>query len=141
MPDVETSAIVERDEHRVLLEQEAVARMLMFSRRIHLLLDIEEEPAALRFRDRCGISFSTYSGMWRLEEHGTAVAVKYELEAKPSFAVPGFVLKRLLTRDARMMIDRLRQEIVARVAETTRATAHWSRGTLSPAYAVRPTHR
>jgi hypothetical protein len=36
------------------------------------------------------------------------------MRAKPKFAVPEFLLKRLLTRDARSMIERLRAEIAAR---------------------------
>ena len=38
----------------------------------------------------------------------------YELTAKPAFNVPGMVLRRLLDRDAREMIDGLRAEIALR---------------------------
>src|SRR5687767_2680968 len=37
MPDVRTSRVLERGEAEVVIEQEAVARFMMFSKRIHLV--------------------------------------------------------------------------------------------------------
>jgi hypothetical protein len=37
--------------------------------------------------------------------------VRYELRAKPAFAVPDFVLRRLLKRDSRETITRIAGEI------------------------------
>jgi hypothetical protein len=62
-----------------------------------------------------------YEGSWRLSELAGHTAITYELRAKPKFDVPRFLLKRLLTRDARMMIERLKEEIVA-VASLTAHT-------------------
>ena len=112
MPDVRSSRVVERSDGRAVVEQEAVARVMMFSKRIHLVLDILEAQQTIRFRDRCGKSFERYEGAWTLTvkspEH---VEVRYELTAKPSFDVPAFLLKRLLQRDAREMIRRLQNEM------------------------------
>jgi hypothetical protein len=44
--------------------------------------------------------------------NGSTIA--YRLGAKPMFEVPGFVLKRLLKRDASDLIDRLKAEIKSR---------------------------
>lgn len=117
MPGVRTSIVRERSEGRVVVEQEAVSRMMMFSKRIHLLLEVREEGHTLRFRDEGGRSFSTYEGTWHLSEHDGRTVVTYELRAKPKFEVPGFLLARLLKRDARQMIDGLRAEIAARRTE------------------------
>jgi hypothetical protein len=87
---------------------------MMFSRRIHLVLEIQEEQGAIRFRDRCGESFSRYEGACTIVERDGATTITYELSAKPSFDVPDFLLARLLKRDARQMIDRLRAEIARR---------------------------
>ena len=65
MPDVKTSIVRERAGARVVVEQEAVASLMMFSKRIYLLLEIEETDAALRFRDAAGRSFAHYQGEWR----------------------------------------------------------------------------
>jgi hypothetical protein len=40
--------------------------------------------------------------------------VVYGAAPAPAFSVPGFLLRRLLDRDARVMIERLRLEIAAR---------------------------
>ena len=114
MPDLRLSRVRERDGARVLVEQEGVSRMMMFSKRVHLVLDIQEEDDALRFTDVCGRSFSHYAGAWLLHARGTHSTIRYELSAKPAFSVPEFLLTRLLKRDAAVMIERLRQEIAAR---------------------------
>jgi ribosome-associated toxin RatA of RatAB toxin-antitoxin module len=114
MPDVRTSTVRERGSGWAVVEQEAVSAFMMFSKRVHLILEIEERADALIFRDRCGRSFSRYEGAWRLSQQDGQTVITYELVAEPSFDVPGFVLKRLLRRDSTQMIDRLRLEIAAR---------------------------
>ena len=114
MSDVRTSTVRERGSGWAVVEQEAVSAFMMFSKHIHLILEIEERSDALMFRDRCGRSFSQYEGAWRLSPQDGQTVITYELVAEPSFDVPGFVLKRLLRRDSTQMIDRLRREIAAR---------------------------
>jgi hypothetical protein len=114
MPDVRTSVVRERAIGSAVVEQEAVASVMMFSKRVHLVLEIEEQPDALIFRDRCGRSFVRYEGTWRLSNQDGHTAITYELIAEPSFDVPGFLLKRLFRRDSAQMIERLRREIAAR---------------------------
>ena len=114
MPDVRTSVVRERGTGWAVVEQEAVSAFMMFSKRVHLVLEIEEQPDALIFRDRCARSFVRYDGAWRVSHHDGRTAITYELTAEPSFDVPGWMLKRLLRRDSAQMIERLRQEIAAR---------------------------
>lgn len=114
MPEVRTSHVLDRTGGRAVVEQEAVARFMMFSKSIHLVLEIQEQEGAIRFRDRCGRSFSRYDGRWATAERDGYTAITYELSASPSFEVPDFLLKRLLKRDATRMIERLRSEIAAR---------------------------
>lgn len=114
MPDVRTSRVVERAPGYARVEQEAVSRFMMFSRRVHLVLDVEESPGVIRFRDRCKRSFVQYEGAWTIENSGGHTEVRYELTARPAFRVPDFVLRKLLERDAAAMIERLRGEIGVR---------------------------
>ena len=114
MPDVKTSQVLERTGSGLVVEQEAAAKFMMFSKRVHLVLEVSEDGGTIRFRDRCGKSFTQYEGAWRLGGSGESTTVIYELSANPSFEVPAFVLKRLLKRDAAMMIERLQAEIVLR---------------------------
>lgn len=114
MPEVVKSDVINRTDDRAIVEQEAIARFLMFSKRVHLVLEVQEERGTIRFRDRCGKSFSRYEGVWSVAEQNGRTRVTYELSAQPSFDVPEFLLKRLLKRDASQMIARLKAEISAR---------------------------
>jgi ribosome-associated toxin RatA of RatAB toxin-antitoxin module len=115
MPDVRTSHILERTGSLTVVEQEAVARFMMFSKRIHLVLEVQNNHGTIRFRDRCGESFSRYEGVWTIAERDGSTMITYELSATPSFDVPNFLLGRLLKRDAGRMIERLRAEMAARL--------------------------
>jgi len=117
MPEVLTSTVLERVDGRVVVEQEAVARFMMFSKRVHLVLEIHEDRETIRFSDRCGKSFASYVGVWTIAERDGQTHVTYELSANPSFDVPEFLLKRLLKRDASRMIERLKAEIEARARQ------------------------
>lgn len=120
MPDVRTSRVLERQAGRAVVEQEAVARVLFFSRQVRLVLEVQEDPGTIRFSDRSGHSFTRYEGQWTLCEQDGHVRIGYELLAHPSFDVPEFILTRLLKRDAMRMIQALRAEIAARAADVPR---------------------
>ena len=116
MPEVKTSMVRSRSGGRVMVEQEAEARTLMFSKRIRLLLDIHETVDGLSFVDRAGASFTEYEGSWRLVAADGQTEVIYELRARPGFDVPRFVLARAMRKDATRMIAQLQAEIAARAA-------------------------
>ena len=124
LPDVTSSVVRERSATRLVVEQEAVSRMMMFSKKVHLMLEIFEEAGAVRFHDRCGRSFEKYQGAWRVGASGEGSDITYELTAKPSFEVPEFILKRLLKRDSIRTIERLAAEIAARARSWPRLTPH-----------------
>jgi carbon monoxide dehydrogenase subunit G len=115
MPDVRSSVIVERTPEHVMVEQEAVSQFMMFSKKVHLLLEVRREESTIRFVDRSAKSFEHYVGSWKVEPRGEGSVVTYELAARPSFDVPGFILRRLLKRDSGDMIGNLRREFAARV--------------------------
>ena len=114
MPGVETSRVLDRTDGAVRVEQEAISKYMMFSKRVHLLLEVDEGTDVIRFRDRCSRSFTQYEGAWTIAPRDGGTEIGYALTAKPAFGVPAFVLRRLLDRDARAMIDGLRAEITAR---------------------------
>lgn len=120
LPDVASSVVRERSGSRAVVEQEAVSRLMMFSKKVHLMLEIVEETNAIRFRDICGRSFERYEGAWRVAASGTGSDITYELTAKPGFEVPDFILKRLLKRDSTRTIERLTTEMAARARLFTR---------------------
>jgi ribosome-associated toxin RatA of RatAB toxin-antitoxin module len=114
MPDIHDSRVLERSDRTAVVEQTAVSKFMMFSKRVHLVLDVQHDGDSIRFRDRCGRSFSSYQGTWIVSQHDSLTVIDYQLNAKPRFEVPAFVLKRLLKRDAMVMIERLTAEIVGR---------------------------
>jgi ribosome-associated toxin RatA of RatAB toxin-antitoxin module len=114
MPDVKSSIVRERSAERVIVEQEAVARMMMFSKRIYLRLEVRTDDESVHFHDSSGRSFTSYEGTWHLTRHNGGTMIRYELNAAPAFDVPSFLLTRLLKRDANQMFERLRIEIAER---------------------------
>ena len=110
-PGVKRSVVKERQGSRAVVEQEAVSKVLLFSKRVHLVLDIEERDAAIEFRDICGRSFTSYVGSWQVSPSGDGSTVTYSLSARPAFEVPPFMLVRLLKKDSTAMIANLQREI------------------------------
>ena len=107
--------VLERSAEGLIVEQEAVSKMMMFSKRVHLVLKVSEIDNVIRFEDRCGESFKRYAGSWTIGESGAGTTVTYQLTAEPTFDVPSFILKRLLRRDSRRMIELLQAEVARRV--------------------------
>ena len=116
MPDVRSSVVRRRAGDAVIVEQEAESKFLLFSKRVHLVLDVMEGERVITFRDLCKKSFEKYEGAWTLSPDGNRATVVYTLTADPSFAVPASVLKRLLDRNARQTVDYLRAEAARRLA-------------------------
>ena len=54
MPDMEVSKVIERTADGAVVEQQAVSRFLLFSKRVHLELVIREGDGTIRFHDRSG---------------------------------------------------------------------------------------
>jgi ribosome-associated toxin RatA of RatAB toxin-antitoxin module len=117
MPGIESSVVLERSPGRVLVAQEAVSHLMLFSKRVHLVLEIVEAHGILRFRDRSGQSFARYEGRWQVCEESGGTSISYELTAQPAFSVPEFLLRRLLKRDSAQMIESLRREIGSRARQ------------------------
>src|SRR5688572_21540202 len=88
MPGVRTSRILEHTAGGVRLEQEAVSKFMMFSRTVHLVLDVEETASTIQFRDACHKSFVVYDGSWTITSQEAGTELSYELTAKPAFSVP-----------------------------------------------------
>jgi len=119
MPDIRSSIIVQRTP-RLLVEQEAVSRYALFSRTVHMTLEVTEDVDGIHFVDRSGRSFTTFQGQWLLVPHADGTTITYELSVNPAFSVPQFVLRRMLTRDSRLMIAQLKQEMASRPSAEAR---------------------
>lgn len=114
MPDMQVSKVLERTAGGAVVEQQAISRFMLFSKTVHLVLDVQESDGGIRFRDRSGKSFESYHGAWTISQHDSLTVVDYQLSARPSFDVPVFMLKRLMKRDSAQLIDRIKAEITLR---------------------------
>lgn len=115
---MKASSVKERQEGRILLEQEAFGRVLIFSRKIHVVLEVNEKlMAKIVFEDILHKDFEFYAGSWSLEESSGGCQVRYRLEAKPDFAVPNFIAKSIFKKTARNLLEEVRSEIVKRTNE------------------------
>lgn len=114
---IRSSRLVERSQDSFLIEQEARAKVLFFSRDIHVLLRIHERPyREIRFEDVSGKDFKSYSGTWELEESQGVVTVVYKLKAKRRFHAPDFLAQSAFQKNAKTMLEEVRQEILRRAA-------------------------
>lgn len=111
VPDIKRSTVLERSDDGTLVEQEVIAKFMMFSKRVHLILRVSEQAGVIRFHDECATSFAVYNGSWTVRPAGSGASITYQLDARPSFEVPAFVLRRLLKRDATDLIARITGEI------------------------------
>lgn len=110
-----SSRFIDKAGDHVLVEQYAKARILFFSREIHVLLRIHEQPfRAIRFQDISGKDFKFYSGSWELEESRGVVSVAYKLKAKRRFHAPDFLAQSAFKKNARAMLEEVCDEILRR---------------------------
>jgi ribosome-associated toxin RatA of RatAB toxin-antitoxin module len=109
------SEVVERRPHGVLLRQEALGRAWMFSRKLHVLLDVTEEPLSrLVFADVSHRDFEFYKGTWEIAEAGKDLEIIYRLEAKRTFSAPNFLAEGALRKTAENLLAEIRSEILRR---------------------------
>jgi carbon monoxide dehydrogenase subunit G len=112
-----SSRIKTRGDGFLLVEQESVARMLLFHRTFDVLLKVREEPGrSIAFDDVGKASFERYEGSWTLQEAPGGVEVIYRLTAKAR-------LIGLLTRGpsqamVKELLEQVRAEIIRRAAAT-----------------------
>jgi ribosome-associated toxin RatA of RatAB toxin-antitoxin module len=123
LSDVRVSQVLEQSAGRTVVRQEAVARLLFLSRRLHLELEILETPGRIRFRDVGGRSFLRYEGEWRISEDAHGTSVTYELTAQPIAAVPGVLVRRVFRQDVQTTIAQLKREMTRRAAQAQPAKA------------------
>jgi carbon monoxide dehydrogenase subunit G len=118
VPGLVSSTQTRRSGARALVAQEASAQVLLFSRRIHVLLDVREEPCrSLTFEDTARTSFRAYRGSWVVSPAGIAgIRLAYHVEAEPAFWAPAWAVRRFLGRTADDLLREVSREILRRAA-------------------------
>lgn len=115
------SRVSGRGDGFVLVDQVAIGRLFLFTRRMRATLRVHEEPPArIRFEDVLHRDFVIYQGEWRIEQHGNRTEIVYRVGARPAFAVPDLVVREVLRRTVRDLISQVGAEIERREAVATR---------------------
>ena len=110
-----SSRVRERQGGAVLLEQEAVAGLLFFRKKVRVTLDVREEPPGrLSFSDSTGKTFEVYEGSWELSDGGGGTLVTYKLRAKGGSGAPGFVTRAVSRKAVSGLLAEVRAEMERR---------------------------
>ena len=106
---------MEHRPHGVLLQQEALARVWIFTRKVDISLDVTEQPMSrIFFEDVWCRDFYFYRGEWEILDRGKELEIVYRLELKRKFVAPNFIVRRALERDAKDLLSEVRTEIQRR---------------------------
>lgn len=116
---VRSSRVERRDEHGLLLRQDAVGGFFLFHRRVQVLLDVRETPGSrIAFHDVLNKDFRSYVGEWRIATDSSETRVNYELRAEPRTPMPRGFCRVMLRRVARDLLQQVRAEMVRRASGT-----------------------
>lgn len=118
------ASAVERGDGPRRVNQEAVQKVLLFRKTVHVALEIEEDrPYRVGFQDVLKRDFHRFEGAWTIEPHGDSLTVRYALDAEPRTQPPGMVGRMVMSGSAHDQLEQVRDEILRRqhsVAEKPR---------------------
>ncbi len=98
-----SSAAARPESGRLLVTQEAIGRAGPFSRKLHVVLDVTEQPPG----------FQSYVGAWAIDSDGAGARVTYTVEARPRSSPP-FFARSILSSNARALLEQVRLEMLRR---------------------------
>ena len=109
------STVKDSTTDRILLEQEALGKEFIFSKRIRVLLQVTEMPyKRIMFEDVSHSDFSFYEGSWEIQSSATGLDVVYRLNCKRLFMVPNIIAKDALKKAATELLSEVYAEIMRR---------------------------
>ncbi|HXO43505.1 MAG TPA: SRPBCC family protein [Thermoanaerobaculia bacterium] len=110
-----SSRVKARGDGYLLVEQESVAKVLWFQRKLDVLLKVREEPPhRIAFDDVSKASFERYEGSWTLQDTPAGREVIYRLTVKGGLI--GLVARSHSQNMVRELLEQVRAEIGRREA-------------------------
>lgn len=103
-----------RADGSLLLEQDATGGMFFVSKTVHVVLEVRRQAGRLDFNDVDHRDFWIYSGGWSTNEGPDGTRVNYSLLAQPDFPAPSFMMRGVMRRGARELLEQIRAEILRR---------------------------
>jgi hypothetical protein len=117
---IRESRLERQPDGRSFLRQVTVASAFLFSRRVEVLLALEESrPERIAFRDVLGKDFRSYEGEWRVTAVDGGARVDYALAAEPRGAMARTFCRGAMRNGARELLEQVRQEMLRRVREAS----------------------
>lgn len=110
------SSVRESSTDRLVLEQEALGKEFVFTKKIRVLMQVTEMPyKRIMFEDISHEDFYFYEGSWEiLSVPGNGLDVVYRLSCKRKFMVPNAIAKDALRKSATDLLSQVRAEILRR---------------------------
>ena len=103
------------------VNQEAVQKVLLFRKTVHVALEIEEDrPYRVGFKDVLKRDFKLFEGAWTIEPRGDSLTVRYALDAEPLTQPPGIVGRLVMSGSAHDQLEQVRAEILRRERDGVR---------------------
>jgi hypothetical protein len=119
---VRKSIVLESGPAYALVEQEGSGRVLIFSKRVHVVLHVtEENQRTIVFRDVSGKDFSAYDGQWDIRYECGVTHVSYLLNATLRSRKPGFLVRGSMQSSARELLEQVRAEMMRRATASRTA--------------------
>jgi carbon monoxide dehydrogenase subunit G len=110
-----SSRVKARGDGYLLVEQESVAKMLWFQRKLDVVLKVREEPPRfIAFEDVSKTSFARYEGSWTLQDTPAGREVIYRLTVKGGLI--GLVARSRSQSMVKELLEQVRAEIGRREA-------------------------
>jgi len=114
------SEIKDSTTERVLLEQEALGKKFFITRRVRVLLEVNEIPyKRIEFEDTLRKDFAFYKGSWEIRNGTAEREVVYRLDCQRLFVVPNFIAKDALKKSATELLADVQREIQRRTSGRT----------------------
>jgi ribosome-associated toxin RatA of RatAB toxin-antitoxin module len=115
IPALKTSRVKERRGNSVLLEHRAQVKFLFFSRTADLTLRLSERPyEEISFEEISHRDFEFYRGSWRIMQIPLGLEVHYKLETKRKFHVPSIIVRNVIKKNVKALLESTRAETLRR---------------------------
>jgi carbon monoxide dehydrogenase subunit G len=97
-----------------MVEQVATGEVFFITKSARVTLEVRRTTDRMDFTDVSLADFRAYDGFWQAQEAAGGSLVSYHLRAAPRFPAPGFLMRGLMRREARDLLDQVRAEIQRR---------------------------
>lgn len=117
---MKVSSVENRNGNDLVLKQEGEGGFLFFTQRIHLLLNVHEEPEkSIVFTDTSHKDFDFYQGTWTISQApaGYGLEIIYTLDAEEHFGAPAFLVGDSIQGSVKDLLESIRREMTTRQAD------------------------